>query len=142
MDGKIIADEVIAHWGIRGMKWGVRRQNRSLDKGASDDAKQAHRVMVKAKTGGIKALSNNEIKVLNARLNLERSYSQLTYEPSRREKGFKILSTILQSGKKAKEAYDFVETVAGHKQKKALETMKLKTATANAAEAAKRAGVK
>lgn len=71
------------HWGIKGMKWGVRRyQNPDgtlTDKGKkrydgySDDAMTAERIKAKK----VSQMSNAELKKLNERQNLERNYSQL-----------------------------------------------------------------
>lgn len=85
------------HWGIKGMKWGVRRyQNKDgslTDAGKkrarremSDDAKTAS-VLKKKK---VSELSNAELKKLNERKRLEREYSQLN--PNAIKKGWKVVA--------------------------------------------------
>lgn len=67
------------HYGILGMKWGVRRSETQLSrvrgrkKNDSDDYKQASELKKKK----ISELSNAELRKLNERTQLERQYSQL-----------------------------------------------------------------
>ena len=71
------------HFGVKGMKWGVRRfqkKNGSLTPAGkkrydnwSDDAKEASRI----KSKGVKSMSNAELKKLNERTRLEQEYSRL-----------------------------------------------------------------
>lgn len=71
------------HWGIKGMKWGVRRfQNKSgrlTDAGKkrynamSDDAKRSQELSKKSKS----EMSNTELRQYNERRQLERNYDQL-----------------------------------------------------------------
>lgn len=89
------------HWGIKGMKWGVRRyQNKdgtrtSLGKRQrkqielSDDAKEA----AKIKKKNVDEMSNAELKRLNERQNLERQYKQAN--PSTINKGMKAAATVV-----------------------------------------------
>lgn len=71
------------HWGVKGQKWGFRRyQNKDgsltaagrkrQKKNLSQDAKDAYKLK-KKKVG---ELSNAELKKLNERQNLERTYKQ------------------------------------------------------------------
>lgn len=80
-------DEVLSHYGVKGMRWGVRRTERQLARArksrktggeTSKDAEEALRTFTKAKTKGTQSLSNEELKTLNARLNLERNFESLT----------------------------------------------------------------
>lgn len=85
------------HWGIKGMKWGVRRyQNKDgtlTDAGKkrarremSDDAKTASTLRKKK----VSELSNAELKKLNERTRLEQEHSRL--HPSATKKGWKFVS--------------------------------------------------
>lgn len=66
------------HFGVKGMKWGVRRK--------SDDAKNARALGRKP----LNQLSNAELKQLNERKRLEREYKQLN--PSMVSRGIKFVA--------------------------------------------------
>lgn len=80
------------HYGVPGMKWGVRRSeaklsrvsNRSKKRGWSDDATE----VAKIRTKKVSQMSNAELNKVNNRKNLERSYSQLN--PNAIKKGLAI----------------------------------------------------
>ena len=69
-------DDVLEHFGVRGMHWG-RRKASSAAGAASEDARKAANSMLVAKTHGTKALSNEELDHLVKRIKLEQQYSQL-----------------------------------------------------------------
>jgi|SRR5262245_15864714 len=84
-------DEFLAHYGVKGMHWGVRR-NRPSGGGSSNpstatkpkpkprqsaDATAAKKLKEKSKHGGADSLSNKELQTLVTRMNLEKQYSKL-----------------------------------------------------------------
>lgn len=87
-------EEVLAHYGVKGMKWGVRKdRSASVTVAAKGkrlktsggvhapphpDAVTAAGLRQKAKKSGSHALSNAELKMLNERLNMETQYARLT----------------------------------------------------------------
>ena len=85
-------NDELYHYGVPGMKWGVRRANaritqitkRSAKRGWSDDATE----VAKIKTKKVNQMSNNELTKVNNRKNLERNYSQLN--PNAIKKGLAI----------------------------------------------------
>jgi len=109
-------EETLAHFGIKGMKWGVRRPVGSSGRveggahGSSSDAERAKEYHTRAKTQGTHVLSNQELQHLTNRLNLEQQYSRLTSTGSRTSKGAKFAKEILaqvakqQAAKLASEA--------------------------------------
>ena len=86
MEVKNRMNNELYHYGILGMKWGVRRSRqdsvgsgkRYRSKSSIDPSyKKAH---TKKK---IKYMSNNELKEINQRLNLEKNYRDLTRHKSK-----------------------------------------------------------
>lgn len=84
---------VLNHYGILGMKWGIRRTpaqlGRSAKKGGkawSPEAKEAK----KLKKKGVKQLSNTELRKLNEREQLESTYSRMN--PSKYKKAISYVA--------------------------------------------------
>lgn len=91
----------LAHYGILGMKWGVRRTETQLarargkkapDEDASDDYKKAH------SKKSVKSMSDKELRDRLNRLNMEQQYNKLTSEKST---GRKLVEQVV--GNAAKE---------------------------------------
>lgn len=88
------------HWGVKGMKWGVRRyqnsdgtytaagRKRKRD-GWSEDAKTASNIKKKS----VKEMSNAELRKLNERTRLENEHKQLN--PGVIRKGMKVAGTVV-----------------------------------------------
>jgi hypothetical protein len=76
-----VGEKFVAHYGIRGMKWGRRTKSSSSKAPETDDApehtraRQLHRT---AQTQGTRKLTNKDLQDLTQRLNLEQQYSRLT----------------------------------------------------------------
>jgi hypothetical protein len=102
----------LEHFGIKGMKWGVRRSRSEIDSGASEDHNTAKAARTKArKGGGTKALSNKELQDLITRANLETQYSKIA--PSKFSTGRKVIGGILATGKTVNDTIAFVNSPAG-----------------------------
>ena len=115
MNAPDVVEEILAHHGVKGMQWGVRRaRSRSSDVSVVDKKKKlktyggkgrpAHSDAVSARTSGqiarksgIKALSNAELRAFNERLNLEQNAKRLSFQDQSKSKKF-VLTLI---GKKA-----------------------------------------
>lgn len=126
-----LVNEILEHAGVKGMKWGVRK-SKVPKQGPSGDAKNAQRSFIKAKTSGVEALTNKELNALNNRLNLERNYATLSYNPGTLKKGLDTVSGLLKAGKTIDQAIEFSKTPTGQKLAANL-TKKSVAATAKAA---------
>ncbi len=72
-------EAVLKQYGILGMRWGVRRTNpsggniRDLPE-SSSDSERARAARKKARTSGIDSLSNEELRTMTERINLEQNF--------------------------------------------------------------------
>lgn len=102
-------DDVLAHYGIKGMRWGVRRAdgpdgNVSSNPAAkippADDAVKALAYKKIAKSSGTQSLSNEELKLLLTRVELETKYSK-AFGSNEKKGGKKFVQELLrEEGKK------------------------------------------
>lgn len=69
------------------------KAQKKFNKGASEDAQKAKTYQLKAKHGGVKQLTNQELSALNQRLQLEKTYSQLT--PKQKSRGKQLLAATM-----------------------------------------------
>lgn len=92
--GRVI-DHILAHYGTKGMKWGVRRKN---SPGMSEDVAKVEASKNKIKIGGTKSLSNAELQSLVTRANLEQQWSRLNPSASKKATQF-VADILLNAGK-------------------------------------------
>lgn len=76
----------LTHYGVKGMKWGVRRAEKRAAKAAAKEADRKsesgdHKKASALKKRKISSMSNEELRSLNERMNLEQQYSKLTAKP-------------------------------------------------------------
>lgn len=127
MDGSVLAsslsastvrmselDGALAHYGIKGMKWGIRKKNNSGESKPppSDDAKQVAEYKSRVKAGGTKSLETKELQDLVNRMNLEQQYSKLnsSSRSSKLDKGHSTVKKILAVGKTVQEVHSFARS--------------------------------
>lgn len=85
------------HWGIKGMKWGVRRyQNKdgTLTSEGKKHYSQDHEDYTRVHTKkSVREMSNSELNARINRLQKEQQYERLTASPSKLQKAIKIAGT-------------------------------------------------
>lgn len=86
-------ENFLSHHGIKGMKWGVRRDRGSDGRVVSEDAAQVKATSKKLKKHGKDSLSNQELQTLINRMNLERNLNSV--QASKESKGKKMAKEIL-----------------------------------------------
>lgn len=106
-------EDVLAHYGIKGMKWGKRSSRSSSSstpkEPAHSDAITAKAIRATGKTSGTDALSNTQLQTAITRMNLEQQYSRLS--PTSTNRGKKLAADILQNtGKQV--ASEYAKTAA------------------------------
>lgn len=88
----------LQHFGIKGMRWGVRRSVNELRENLkpSADAIAAGKAKGKAKIGGVEALSNKEIQTAITRMNLERQYVDILGNDSFKGRAKKWMANFMR----------------------------------------------
>lgn len=121
--GRSATDDILQHYGVKGMKWGVRRSQSELASApsVSDDSTKAAAIRSKAQAGGTRSLSNAELRVINERMNLEQQYAGLVgREPSRIDRGHNQVKKSLSLAKTAADVYNVINSPAGKAARKLL----------------------
>ena len=119
------ASDFLAHYGVKGMKWGVRkdrsRSSSSSRRERSEDSARASAAATKAKSKGYDSLSNAEMRQLLERLNLERQMTQL--QPAQVSNGRKFANGALKTVKYTNNVLNFVNSPAGRLLVRGIDTM-------------------
>lgn len=122
----------LAHYGVKGMRWGVRRSSskstgpeditlktvpgkRVSAKGggrhpASEDARTAAIYKQKARKSTVDSLSNKELQALVNRMNLEQNYSRLTADQL--SPGRRLVDKFMNDKKFRNKTVDTISSVA------------------------------
>lgn len=126
------SDDFLAHYGVKGMRWGVRQARKShalkvfQSRHASEDAKVASELLKKQKHMGTTSLTNAELKVINARIKLETEFHKAVPLPkSKLKKAMDFLDKVFTYDEKVKKltgGKGFADAVI--KGKKAMTTKK------------------
>lgn len=116
--GQEFASDFLEHFGVKGMKWGVRSSRGGTSASSrppiSEDAKTAQASKDKQKAGGTKALSTKELQDLVLRMNLEQQFSNLKgKENSKVSDGQARVKQLLSVGKTLQDAHNFAKSPTG-----------------------------
>jgi RimJ/RimL family protein N-acetyltransferase/2'-5' RNA ligase len=128
------AQSSLSHYGVKGMKWGVRRSDAELASAPSgpkprlsDDAKVVEKLHGKIETSGTSSLSNQEMRQYLERMDLERRFQQSITSPSPRDqaiidRGHNQVKRILAIGNTIEKTRKFLETPTGEAVKTGVKT--------------------
>jgi hypothetical protein len=109
-------NEFLQHFGVKGMKWGVRRNQPKKPVRRSADAKKAKTILERRERSGTSSLSNNDIQIAIRRLQLEQQLGQLTTAPPRQSairRGHRTITEALNMGQTVNRAMTFARSPAG-----------------------------
>lgn len=117
-----LLEYVVEHHGVKGQKWGVRRNRRQLDASSQHvsvnrhpDAQRAHDIATQQKTQGTHSLSNQDLQTLITRMNLEQQFGRLSSTHQNAGKRF-VKELLVGVGKEhAKNLATKASTQAGKK---------------------------
>lgn len=102
-------EAVLEHYGVKGMKWGVRRRRTSSSAPASEDAMKVAVSRALFKSGGTDALSNQDLQSLVNRMRLEQDFQKLaTNDPKTKSFVRRLVET--EGQKQIKRAAGLVAT--------------------------------
>lgn len=96
MDG---TEEFLKHFGIKGMRWGVKKKPHPV----STDAKGKQKVKDKVKTTKIASVSNRDLQMAINRMQLEQNYKRLAVNEKSGVARW-ISSTLMEIGKREVQA--------------------------------------
>lgn len=106
----------LTHYGVLGMRWGVRRSKAQLARASSsrkrkiDDSHEDHKKAHDSKS--VRSMSNQELKDRNNRLQMEQQYKKLTKKANKGSAIVKALIAAPTTIIAAKGAYDFYKGTA------------------------------
>jgi hypothetical protein len=123
--------DVLAHHGIKGMKWGSRKSPSSSGSSSKTSAPvsndhataEAHKSTIK--THGTKALSNDDLQQLITRMNLEQQHRNLTNQkPSKFDKGHNHVKKVLSTARTLNDVHNVLNSPLGKAAKTAYKTQR------------------
>ena len=113
-------DYELFHYGVKGMKWGVRKRDGGvrtsrLERKLAEKAEEAkthssdHKTAQKLRAKPLATMSNDDIKTLNKRLELETNYARLMENTRKKgtiEKGFEFALGVNKKTDRVATAYN------------------------------------
>lgn len=115
----------LEHYGVLGMRWGRRK---SSEVAVSPEHQVASEYKRRAQKDGLSSLTNNELRTLNERLNLETNYAKMTANSATTKRGLDKVQTALKYAAAAQSVYAAWNSPLGKAGRKVLsELIKSKT---------------
>lgn len=113
-----LAENTLSHFGVQGMKWGVRKASEKKN-GKSKPAPSSEYTQSRAlKKRSVKTLTNAEIKALNQRMQLEKTLKELN--PSAITRGSNIAKGVLATATTISSIYALTNSPLGKSIKSAV----------------------
>lgn len=113
--GLLAVNDFLKHYGVKGMKWGVRHNPSSGGTSTHDspDTKTLDSHKARVAAGGTRALNTNELQALVTRMNLEQQYSKLSAQQNEIDRGHAQAKRILALGQTVSNAYNLANSPGG-----------------------------
>lgn len=99
-------EDILEHYGTKGMRWGVRKSRGGKTKSTSESKKASD-----LRKRPIHSLTNKQLKAVNERLQLEENFNRLN--PSNTKKGEQAAKRILATAGLGVAAYNTIKSPAG-----------------------------
>lgn len=103
-------DNYLEHYGVKGMKWGVRRAARKAAKLERQSADHKNAKAIKKKR--LSQMSNSDLRALNERMELESKYRQLQTKKVTLRTGKKFVDDVLSYADTVNKATAFAKSPA------------------------------
>lgn len=103
MNFQDVGKNFLEHYGIKGMRWGVRRTDAQLERASGESSNNTDTTPAGGKAPDSKTatkgrnpndLTDKELQQVVNRINMEQQYARLTYSPSIVERGAKFAGDI------------------------------------------------
>lgn len=100
----------LAHWGVKGMRWGIRRSDEELA-GSADAVRAAATLKAIQKAGSLSVVSDADLSHLTNRIGAEQRYAAINKSVA--AQGHSQIKSLLGVGETMNKAITFANSPAG-----------------------------